>query len=344
MRSGTQGPPSAKLEMATGIGRRQFIAALASAATLWPPAIRAQQTGRLPQIGFLYPGLSAVAPTRIAALREGLYSIGYGDADRVEILIRASEGDPSKLASLAADLVDRKVEVILAVSPSAVRAAKSATATVPIVANDLESDPIASGFVASLAHPGGDITGVFSDFPDFGMKWLELLKETIPTLSNAVVLWDPATGLVQLDAVKAAGRLLNVKLAVVEIRAMAELTRAFDAAAGQRPDAILILSSPIFGTNAKLVADLTLAHRIPTATLFSEIARAGGLMAYGPDLLGTFRQTGTMVGKVLQGARPADLPVERPTEFETVINLKTAKALGLSLPTSVLLRADEVVE
>jgi putative ABC transport system substrate-binding protein len=215
---------------------------------------------------------------------------------------------------------------------------------IPIIANDLESDPVGSGFVASLSHPGGNITGVFSDFPEFGMKWLELLKEAIPALSSAVILWDPATGPVQLDAVQAAGRLLNVKLEVVEVRAIAELTRAFETADERRPHAILILSSPIFGTNPKFIAELTLAHHIPTATLFSEIARAGGLMAYGPNLLGTFRQTGTMVGKILQGSLPADLPVERPTTFEMVINLKTAKALGLTMPQSILLRADEVIE
>jgi putative ABC transport system substrate-binding protein len=262
----------------------------------------------------------------------------------VEILVRASEGDPSKLAALAAELVEGKVDVIVPISPSAVRTAKSATTIIPLVANDLESDPVRSGFVASLAHPGGNITGVFADFPEFATKWLELLKETIPALSSVVMLWDPPTGPIQREAVEAAGRLMNVKLEVMEIRAIAELERVFAAAGERRPDAIVILSSPIFGTNPKLIADLTLAHHIPTATLFPDIARAGSLMAYGPNLLGTFRQTGTMVGKVLQGLRPADLPVERPTKFEMVINLKTAKALGLTLPTSVLLRADEVIE
>jgi putative ABC transport system substrate-binding protein len=144
--------------------------------------------------------------------------------------------------------------------------------------------------------------------------------------------------------VEAAGRLLNIKLEVMEIRAVAELENVFKAASERRPDAIVVLSSPIFGTNPKLIADLALTYHIPIATLFPEIARAGGLMAYGPDLLGTFRQTGTMVGKVLQGTQPADLPVERPTKFDMVVNLKTAKALGLSIPTSVLLRADEVIE
>ena len=326
------------------IGRRRFISTLGGAAVAWPFASWAQQTGRLPTIGILYPGVTSVTVSRVAALREGLRAVGYADADRVEILVRASEGDPSKLAALAAELVEGKVDVIVPISPSAVRTAKSATTIIPLVANDLESDPVRSGFVASLAHPGGNITGVFADFPEFATKWLELLKETIPALSSVVMVWDPATGPIQREAVEAAGRLMNVKLEVMEIRAIAELERVFAAAGERRPDAIVILSSPIFGTNPKLIADLTLAHHIPTATLFPDIARAGSLMAYGPNLLGTFRQTGTMVGKVLQGWRPADLPVERPTKFEMVINLKTAKALGLTLPTSVLLRADEVIE
>ena len=323
--------------------RRKFIA-IAAGAAAWPWMARAQLADKVAKIGLLYPGFAAVTVTRIAALRDGLRAVGYTDADRAEILIRASEGDPNRLAALAADLVERKVDAIVAISPFALRSAKLATTTIPIIANDLESDPVSSGFVTSLARPGGNITGVFSDFPDFGTKWLELLKEAIPALSSVTALWDPATGPTQLEAVRSAGRLLNVKLEVLEIRAIIELQRAFQIAAEHRPDAIIILSSPIFGTNPKLIADLTIEHHIPTATLFSEIARAGSLMSYGPNLLGTFRQTGTMLGKTLQGARPADLPVERPTKFEMVINLKTAKALGLNLPMSILLRADEVIE
>jgi putative tryptophan/tyrosine transport system substrate-binding protein len=323
--------------------RRKFMA-IAAGAAVWPWTARAELADRVVQIGMLYPGFSAVTVTRIAALRDGLRAVGYLDAERAEILVRASEGDPNKLSDLAVDLVARKVNAIVAISPSALRSAKAATTTVPIIANDLESDPVGSGFVASLAHPGGNITGVFSDFPDFGTKWLELLKEAIPTLSSVTALWDPATGPTQLEAVKNAGRLLNVKLDVVEIRAIIELQLAFQKAGERRPDAIIILSSPIFGTNPKLIADLTIEHHIPTATLFSEIARAGSLMSYGPNLLDTFRQTGTMLGKVLQGARPADLPVERPTKFEMVINLKTAKALGLSISPTLLVRADEAVE
>ena len=281
---------------------------------------------------------------RIAALRDGLRRNGYSEAEQLEILGRASEGDTTRLAGLAEDLVHQKVDLIVAISPAAVQAAKAVTAAIPIIADDLESDPIRSGFVMSLARPGGNITGVFSDFPEFGMKWLQLLKEAVPALSNAVLLWDPGTGQVQLEALQTAARLLNVKLTVVEISAIDELERVFQTAGEKRPDAIIILSSPIFGTKPERIAELTLIHHVPTATLFPDIARAGALMAYGPDILGTFRVVGAMSGKVLQGVRPADLPIERPTKFELIINLKTAKALGLSIPTSLLISADEVIE
>lgn len=326
--------------------RREFIGLLTGAAAVtWPLAGRAQ-TKRLPQIGFLYPGIMSMTAPRIAALREGMRAVNYAEADKVPILARAADGYPEKLAELARELVKQQVDLIVPVSPSAVRAVKAATSTIPVVANDLESDPVASHFIASLARPGGNITGVFSDFPGFGAKWIELLKEAIPSLADVVVLHDPATGSIQLDAVAAAGRSFEVRLDVIGVRSVAELEQAFaTATAGdKRPDAIVILSSPIFGTNPKLVAELTLKHRIATATLFPDIARAGGLIAYGPNLLGTFQQVGTMVGKVLGGAHPKDLPVERPTKFETVINLKTAKALGLSLPPTLLLRADQLIE
>jgi putative tryptophan/tyrosine transport system substrate-binding protein len=324
--------------------RRAFIAGIGAA--LVSPLTARAQSRRVAQIGFLYPGLSSTTGWRIAALREGLHSVNYADAGRVKIQVRASEGDPSKLAALAAELVEGKVDLIVPAGPSAVRAVKAATSSIPVVAIDLESDPVASGFAASLARPGGNITGIFSDFPHFGTKWIELLKETIPALSRAVILRDPTTGQVQLEAVKEAGRLHKVKLDVLDVPGIADLEWAFVAATAgnQRADAIVILSSPIFGTNPKLIAELTLKHRIPTATMFPDVARAGGLIAYGPSLLGTLRQVGTMVGKVLQGVKPAELPIERPTKFELVINLKTAKAMGLTVPPPLLARADEVIE
>jgi putative tryptophan/tyrosine transport system substrate-binding protein len=285
--------------MAPGLSRRELISTLGCAAVAWPLSARAQQTSRPPQIGVLYPGIAAALTGRLPSLREGLRAVGYREADTVEFVSRMSEGDPTRLPALAADLVERKVDVLVPISPSEVRAARAATTTIPIVANDLESDPVKSGFVASFAHPGGNITGLFSDFPDFGTTWVELLKEAIPSLSRAVVLWDPATGPMQLGAVEEAGRLLNIKLEVMEIRAVAELENVFKAASERRPDAIVILSSPIFGTNPKLIADLALTYHIPIATLFPEIARAGGLMAYGPDLLRTYLKIASHRGRAI---------------------------------------------
>jgi putative ABC transport system substrate-binding protein len=323
------------------MNRRTVTIALATAAL----ASRARaQAGKPVRIGFLYPGVAAAAPPRMAALQQGLRDSGYRDAGRVEIVVRASEGDMSKLGGLAAELVADKVDGIVAAAAPALRAAQAATRTIPIFALDLEADPVADHFVASIARPGSNLTGIFADFPDFGMKWIELLKEALPALKNTVILWDPSVGPVQLDAVRTAGGKLRVTQQVVEVKALAGMEQAFAAAAEKRPDAVVLLPSPLFGTNPRLLADLALAHRLPSITLYPESARAGVLMAYGPNLLGAFRQLGLVVAKVLQGANPADLPVERPTTFEMIVNLKTAKALGLALARSVLLRADEVIE
>lgn len=322
------------------IRRRPFLSTLGTALVV-APAARSQQ---LPKIGFLYPGVSAAMPARIAAMRDGLRESGYRDADKVEFLGRASEGDPAKLPPLAADLIERKVDVLVPVSASGLQTATAATKTIPIVAHNLEGDPVASGYVASLAHPGGNVTGMFADFPNLGTKWLQLLKEAIPTLSNVIVLRDPTTSPTQRSAVEAAARLLNVKLELLDVPAIGDVERVFAAARQGRPDAVILLASPIFGTNPKFIADQALVNRLPMATLFPDIARYGGLLAYGPNIPATFRQLGTMVGKVLQGAKPADLPVERPTKFELVINLRTAKALGLNLPPLLVQSADEVVE
>ena len=297
---------------------------------------------KVAKIGFLYPGVVAAAPTRIAALEDGLRAVGI-QKGQIEIVMQHADGDPSRMPALANALVDAKVDVVVAISAPAVQAMRSIT-TIPVVANDLETDPVAGGIVASFARPGGNITGVFFDFPDFTKKWLELLKETLPQLSFAVVMWDPTSGLVQRKAIEATAGLLNVRLQVIEVRTLADLDTAFAEAGKRKPDAVLMLSSPVFGTSPQRVADLCQQQRLPAVTLFTEFARAGGLMAYGANLLDVFRQTGTMVGKVLLGTKPADLPIERPSKFELVVNLKTAKALGITMPTSVLLRADEVIE
>ena len=194
-------------------------------------------------------------------------------------------------------------------------------------------------------RPGSErITGVFFDFPDFRTKWLELLREVIPGLASIALLWDPASGVAQLEALQAAGDQLRLKARTLKVSAVGELEEAFATASRDGVDALLVLSSPLFGARPSVLAGLALRHKLPTVTLFPDFARAGGLIAYGPNLLDTYRPLGPLVGKILHGAKPADLPVERPSKFELVVNVKTAKEIGVTIPTSLLLRADEVIE
>jgi putative tryptophan/tyrosine transport system substrate-binding protein len=327
------------------VKRRAFIAALGGAATMAfvpPSSLRAQQAAKF-QVGFLYPGPQAAAPPRSAAFLSGILAGGV-HADQVEIVPAVTGGDPALLAPRATDLVARKVDLILAASGVAVRAARAATASIPIVAIDLESDPVGSGFIASNARPGGNITGVFLDFPEFAKKWLEVLKEAIPQVSSIAVFWDPAMGHKQFKTVETAAVALGIKLEVFEVRVRADLAPAFQSATQNGAGALLLMTGPVIGGNIKMLAELALAHKLPTTTVFTDFAREGGLMAYGPNLLMLFRQQGVMAAKILRGAKPADTPIETPTRFEFVLNLKTASLLGLTIPASILLRADEVIE
>lgn len=324
--------------------RREFIRGLGGAVLVWPIAAQSQQTTKSRVIGFLYPGTAASTPPRIAALLSGVRVGGFREPEEIEILKRISGNDATLLAQMAVDLVERKVDLIFAVSPTAVRAARSATATIPIIAADLESDPVEAGFITSITRPGGNITGVFLDFPDFGKKWLKSLKETVPRATSVGVFWDPATGLVQRRAVEAAARNLNLELVILEVRPSADVERLMLSAKQRGVGGLLFLSSPIFGTDTKRLAALALAQHLPAVALFTDFARDGGLMAYGPNLLAIFRQAGVLAGKVLRGEKVGDLPIETPTKFEFVLNLKTAKILDINVPQSVLLRADEVIE
>ena len=323
--------------------RRDFVTTLgATAAGAMLPGVARGQAGK-PKVGFLYPGLASAGAIRLAAFRDGLKDAGWGD-DRVEVLARYADAVAARNLPLAAGLVAAKVDVLAAIAHSAVEAARAVTNTIPIVASDLETDPIAEGIAATLARPGGNVTGVYFDFPDFSTKWMQLLKEAIPRLAHVVALRDPANPSPQLKGIEAAAGPLGVKVDIRDVGSMAEFDAVFRAIAEQHPDAVLILSSPLFGTNPTRLADEIVKNRLPAITLFPDFARAGGLMAYGVNLLGMFRQSGGIVGKVLSGAKPAELPIERPTKFELVVNAKTAKALGIELPTSILLRADEVIE
>ena len=304
---------------------------------------RAQQAKKVFQVGVLYPGLQAAMASRVAAIQSGLRAGGLS-AEQFEIFPHTTDGNPALLTPMAADLVARKVDLICAQSSAAVRAARTLTDNIAIVAVDLETDPVAEGFIATPARPGGNVTGVFLDFPDFSKKWLEALKEAVPQLTNVAVLWDPAVGSYQLKSVETAAKTLGLTLVVQEVRRSDEFGSAFHSIVQKDVGAVVMLPSTIFGSATKLLADFVLKHRLPAVTLFSDFARNGGLMAYGPNLLGVVRHQGIMAAKILLGASPAVTPIETPTKFEFVLNLKTANALGLTIPAVVLLRADEVIE
>jgi putative tryptophan/tyrosine transport system substrate-binding protein len=323
------------------LGRRRFITLVGGAAVAWPLTARAQQAGSVPRIGVVYPGPQAGATPRVQAVLDGVRAGGFS---QVEIVLRIADGDPSRIIPLVTEVVASKVDVLFALGPAVARAARSATQTLPIVAIDLESDPVDAGWAASLAHPGGNLTGVFMAYPEFATKWLGLLKDTLPRLSRVAVLWDPSTGLLQKKAIEAAAKASELPLEIIEVRTPSDLDGAFSSAKRGGADAVVMLSSPLIPPNVRKEAELAILQKLPTITLYSEFPRAGGLIAYGPNLLGSIHDVGGMIAKVLQGNKPADLPIQRPTKFELVINHKTADALGLTLPDTILGLADEVIE
>jgi ABC-type uncharacterized transport system substrate-binding protein len=323
--------------------RREFITLLGGAAA-WPLVARAQPAAKPSAVGFLFPGPRVGMLARVQVMLNGLRAVDQGASPQVELVLRASDGDPSRIAPLVAEIVKSKVDAILATGPQVLQAFRSVTTTIPIVAVDFESDPVGSGMVASVARPGGNITGVFFDFQNFAAKWIELLKEISPQLSRLAVLWNPDAGPMQMKAVEQVAGLLAIQIDVLQVRTRSDFEEAFASAIRLRADAVVMLSDAVIGPNVQTLADLAVRHRLPAITLYPDFARAGGLLAYGPDILDAYRQAGTMIGKVLKGAKPAELPLEVPTRFPLVVNLRTAKTLGLSIPTGILLRADEVIE
>jgi putative ABC transport system substrate-binding protein len=322
--------------------RREFIALIGGVAVARPFAARAQQSGRQ-QIGFLYPGPQAAATSRIASFLSGLHAGGL-PAEKVTIVPRITGGDPTLLGPMAADLAANKVDLIWTIGPVAAQAAHAATTTIPILSSDLESDPLGTGFIAAIRRPGGNVTGVFLDFPDFSKKWLQALKEAVPQIASVGVLWDSTTGPYQRRAVESAAAELGLKVAILEVGVRDDFDRALQSAVRQDVGGLVALSSPFIGGNIKQLADLSLKYHLPAVTLFTDFPRNGGLMAYGPNIQSINRQDGVMAAKILLGASPAETPIETPIRFEFVLNLKTAKSLGIVIPASTLLRADEVIE
>jgi putative ABC transport system substrate-binding protein len=283
---------------------------------------------------------------RSTLVLEGLRTEGFREPDQVIVVVRATGGDPALMKPLLAELVASKIDILLPMGgPTMTVAASAATANIPIVTYDLELDPIESGLLKSLSHPGGNVTGVFLDLPEFSTALLELLKQAISSLASIVVLWDPAIpATAQRKAVVATAQHLKITTEVIGVKAPDEFDAAFEAASARRPDGLLMLSAPLLSIYSKRLAELTLKHRLPAISMFSSFARAGGMMSYGPNLDDLYRKVGVMAGKILKGTTPADLPAERPARFEMVVNLKAAKALDLNISNLLLARADEVIE
>jgi putative tryptophan/tyrosine transport system substrate-binding protein len=325
--------------------RREFITFLGAAAS-WPLTARAQPSADLPEFGFLYPGPAQAADARAKIIWDGLKEYGYVEGKNLALVSRSADNDPDQITKFATELAQRHVRAILAIGPSAVRAARAVTSTIPIVALDLETDPVSTGLTASLAHPGGNVTGLFFDFPEFTGKWLQLLTEAIPGLSHVAVFWDPTTGPVQVEEAKAAAASQGVRLEIITVHNAAGLKDAFAEAYHEQVQGVVVLSSPLFSAiiGSKPVADAATEYWLPAISLFPEFAQFGGLMGYGPSITDLYLQAGTLVGRILHGDNPADLPVERPSRFRLVINLKTAKSLGVTIPPSLLIRADELIE
>ncbi len=302
----------------------------------------AEQPSRILRVGVLYPGGSAPLSPRMEAFRQGLRQHGYVEGTNIAVEIRHADGRADRLPKLATELVESNVNVISPSGDLATRVVQHATVTIPIVA--LTDDLVGAGLVASLARPGGNTTGVTIISPELNVKRLELLKTALPRVSRVAVLWDPATGASQVKAIEAAAKSLGVQLLVLKVEGPDDFESAFQTAKKDRAGALNVLASPFLSSYSKTIIDLAARSRLPAIHQWREHAEAGGLLSYGPVLLEMWRQTGFLVGKVLKGAKPADLPVEQPTRFELVVNLKTARALGLTIPRSVLVRADQVIQ
>ena len=327
--------------------RRTFMAMLAGGIVVVPLAAEVQQAAKIARIGFLSLNM---APNRHLheAFRQGLRDLGYVDGRNVVIEIRDAEGKPERLPALAAELIALKVDVIVAPVTLAAQAAKQATKTIPIVFT-VAADPIMDGLVTSLARPGGNVTGLSFFAPELVGKCLELLKQSVPAVSRVAVLWHPSgqgerTEKDMLKGAEVAAQALGMRLQIVEARGPADIDRAFSDTTRARAGALTALSSTMLLGERRRLVDLAARNRLPAVYGRREYVDAGGLMSYGAKLADLFRRAATDVDKILKGAKPGDLPVEQPTKFELVINLKTAKALGLTLPQSVLGRADEVIQ
>jgi len=330
------------------ITRRTFLCALTLGTLSAPLGAEAQQAAKVARIGFLSTSPAGGIPHLREAFLEGLRDLGYVEGRNVVIEYRFAEEKLERLPTLAAELVALKVDVIVAPNTPAALAAKQATRTIPIVFS-FAADPVTSRLVTSLAQPGGNVTGLSVFGPELVGKCLEQLKQAVPGVSRVAYLWQPGAlderqEKDRLKRAEVAARALGMRLQVVEARGPEDFDRAFSDMTRARADALTVLGGAMLFTERRRLVDLAAKNRLPAVYSWREFVDVGGLMSYGPDLADSLRRATTYVDKILKGTKPGDLPVEQPTKFELVINLKTAKALGLTIPQSVLARADQVIE
>ena len=324
--------------------RREFITLLGGAAVSWPLAARAQQA--TPVVGFLGSASPEAYARRLRAFHQALKETGYVEGQNVEVEYRWAEGQYDRLPALAADLVRRQVAVIIAAGAQATLAVKAATTTIPIVFS-IATDPVAEGLVASLNRPGGNLTGITSLNVEVGPKRLELLHQVVPSATSMALLVNPTNPSIAEPfsrALQAAARVLGLQLHVLHASSEREIEAAFATLVKLRAGGLVIMPDPLFIARSEQLAALTVRHAVPSVHLFREFAAAGGLISYGSDEGEYYRLVGIYIGRILKGEKPSDLPVQQVTKVELIINLKTARALGLTIPLPLLARADEVIE
>jgi len=324
-----------------GMNRRDVITLIGATAATWPLTARAQQGG-MPTIGLLWPADAPPVFPRMESFRQGLRASGLVEGQNVAIELRYGQRGPQQLPELAAELVRLKVDAIFTGGDLAARVAQQATGTIPIVT--ISDDIIGAGLIPSLSRPGGNITGVTILAPELSAKRLEVLRDIIPGLSRVTALHDPTNGTSQLTMAEGAASALDVKLQVLEIKNREDVGRTIRAARDTQAQALNVFFSPLLSSLHREIITLAAEYGLPAIYQWKEHVEAGGLISYGPNLAAMWRQSAIIIGKVLKGAKPADVPVEQPTKLELVVNFKTAKSLDLTIPPSVLLRADEVIE
>ena len=325
--------------------RREFITLIGGVAAGWPLAARAQQPGKVYRIGFLGNSTAALEANLVGPFRDGLRDRGYVEGRDIVIEYRWADGRYERFPALIAELIALKVDAIVTAGTPASLAVKNATTTIPLVMVAV-GDPVATGLVASLARPGGNITGLSSMSVEMEGKRLELLREVIPKTSHIAVLWNAASPVqvIEEGEVRAAAHVLGMKMLSLGVRTREEIDDALAAIIRERPDAFLVLADRLFLHHRTRIMDFAAQHRLPGVHAYRELVEAGGLMSYGPSYADMHRRAAMYVDKILKGAKPSDLPVERPAKFELVVNLKAAKTLGITMPLPLLARADEVIE